>query len=365
MTQTHRLTLLGLFVVLLYLVYLVLRPVLGGILWAAVLVTAFQPVYARLVRLLRGREWPAAILVSILVALMIVLPISLAAVQAAKSIGHAYRILAAHAAAGSADPVQRIYALLDEARAFLGRYVDVSQIDFRASLLDGLQKFGAALSARSGELLGNAANAVLTVSVMLVTMAFLLKESSRLVEEVRRSLPLDEDDKEKVFAEFRSTVRAVFYGVILTAVVQGTVGGVGCAIAGLPGAFTLGAAMFFCALLPIGGTMLVWLPAGVYLILTGHTVAGIFLLAWGAAVVSLLDNVLKPLFIGSRTRMHLLLVSFGIFGGLSAFGLVGLFVGPLVIALFLSLLEVIRREFRPDAPRAEAARAEPARETPA
>jgi predicted PurR-regulated permease PerM len=345
-TQTHRLILLGLFVVALYLLYLVLRPLLGGIVWAVVLVVAFQPLYQRLVRILGGREWPAAILVSLLIALMIVLPISLAAMRLAKSIGRAYQFIAARAAAGSPDPLHQLFDLLDQVRVFMGQYIDVSDLDFKESLLDGLDKLGTAISAGSGALLGNAASALLTVSVMLVTMVFLLKESSRILSEVRRSLPLTEEDKEKVVQEFRSVVRAVFYGVMLTAVIQGMLGGIGCAIAGLPAPFTLGAAMFFCALLPIGGTMLVWLPAGLYLIFTQHTVAGIFLLAWGAGVVSLMDNFLRPIFIGGRTRMHLLLVSFGIFGGLSAFGLVGLFVGPLVIALFLALLDVIRREFK-------------------
>jgi predicted PurR-regulated permease PerM len=347
-TQTHRILLVGLFVVSLWLVYLVLQPLLGGVVWATVLVIAFQPLYDRLVKVLGGREWPAAILVSLLVALMIVLPISLAAIKVARSIGTAYRFLAQRAADGGTDPLKGLFDFLDQARAILGQYVDVSQIDFRASLIDGLQNLGTAVTAGSGALLGNAANALLTVTVMLITMAFLLKESTRILAEVRRSLPLDEDDKEKVFAEFRSVVRGVFYGVLLTAVIQGALGAIGCAIAGLPSPFTLGAAMFFCALLPVGGTMLVWLPAGVYLIMSGHTGSGIFLLLWGVGVVSLIDNILRPIFIGGRTRMHLLLISFGIFGGLSAFGLVGLFVGPLLIALFLALLDVIRREFRPD-----------------
>jgi len=354
-TQTQRLLLIGLFVVSLWLVYLVLRPLLGGIIWAVVLVIAFQPLYDRLLRILGGREWPAAILVSLLVAFMIVLPIFLAAVKVARSIGVAYQFLAERAAAGAADPLRPLFDFLDELRAFAGQYVDVSQIDFKAGLLNGLNNLGETIAAGSGALLGNAASALLTVSVMLVTMAFLLKESSRILGEVRRSLPLADDDKEKVLSEFGSVVRGVFYGVLVTAVIQGMLGGIGCAIAGLPAPFTLGAAMFFCALLPVGGTMLVWLPAGIYLILREHTGAGIFLLIWGGGVVSLVDNVLRPIFIGRRTRMHLLLISFGIFGGLSAFGLVGLFAGPLVIALFLALLEVVRRETRPGTTRARAA----------
>ena len=343
--STPRLLLLGLFLLSLYLVFVVVRPLLGGILWAVVLVTAFHPIYARLVRVLRGREWSAASLLSAAVAAVIVLPISLAVVRLARSLGRAYTFFARSAAGGAADPLAPLFDFLERARLFAGRYVDVSGFTAREAVLDALHKLGGALSANSGALLGSTLNGAMTVFVMLVTMTFLFKDSARLLAEVRRSLPLSEEDRERVFAEFRSVLSAVFYGVIMTAVVQGVLAGIGCAIAGLGAPFTLGAATFFCALLPVGGASLVWFPAGVYLIVTRHVVGGIFLLAWGAGVVSLMDNILRPIFIGGRTRMHLLLISFGTFGGLSAFGLVGLFVGPLVIALFLLLLDVMRREF--------------------
>ncbi|MFN0149761.1 MAG: AI-2E family transporter [bacterium] len=342
---TRRLLLLGLFLVSLYFVFLVLKPLIPGIAWAVVLVTAFYPLYTRLVRLLRGREWGASILMSAFVAAAIVLPLFLAAVRIVRSIESVYRFFERRVSSGvGPDPVQQIYAVLDQVRAFLGQFIDVSKIDLQASLVKGLQDIGTSLSAKTGALIGNALTTVLTVFVMLVTMAFLFKESRRIVDYVRRNLPLADDDRTRVITEFQSVIEAVFYGVMLTALIQATIGGIGCALAGLPNPFTLGAAMFFCALLPIGGTSLVWLPAGIYLIMKDHVGAGVFLLLWGGLVVSMIDNVLKPIFIKGRTRMHLLLVSFGIFGGLSAFGFIGLFVGPLVIALFLFLLDVVRRE---------------------
>jgi len=342
---TRRLLLLGLFLVSLYFVFLVIRPLIPGIAWAVVLVTAFYPLYTRVVRLLRGREWGASIVMSAFVAAAIVLPLSLAAVRIVRSIESVYRFFERRVASGDGpDPVQQIYGVLDGVRTFLGQYIDVSKIDLQASLVKGLQAIGTSLSDKTGALIGNALTTVLTVFVMLVTMTFLFKESRRIVEYVSKNLPLAEDDRARVLSEFQMVIQAVFYGVMLTALVQATLGGIGCALAGLPGPFTLGAAMFFCALLPIGGTALVWLPAAIYLIMKDHVVAGIFLIAWGTLVVSTIDNVLKPIFIKGRTRMHLLLVSFGIFGGLSAFGFIGLFVGPLVIALFLFLLDVVRRE---------------------
>lgn len=344
MPSTPRLLLLGLFLLFLYLVFVVLRPLLGGILWAVVLVTAFHPIYVRLVRLVRGREWLASILLSAGVAAAIVLPISLAAVRIARAIGQTYAFLAEHTGEQTVDPLAPLIDFLERVRVFAGQYVDVSGFTAREIVIDGMRRVGEALSAKSGAILGNTVSGILTIFVMLVTMVFLFKDSARILGEVRRSLPLSEEDRDLVFTEFQSVVSAVFYGVIMTAAVQGLLAGIGCAIAGLKPVFTLGAATFFCGLLPIGGASLVWFPAGVYLIFTQKVVGGIFLLAWGAGVVSLTDNILRPIFIGSRTRMHLLLISFGTFGGLAAFGLVGLFIGPVVIALFLLLLEVMRRE---------------------
>jgi predicted PurR-regulated permease PerM len=339
--------LIGLFLVSLYFVFLVLKPLIPGIAWAIVLVTAFYPLYHHAVRLFRGREWPAAILISLFVAAAIVLPLSLAAVRIGQSLESVYRFFERRMVEGQNDPIQEVFRVLEQMRQVIGRYVDVSQIDIQAAFVDGLRQIGETLSTQSAQLLGGALTAVLTVFVMLVTMVFLFKESRRILDEVRRTLPLSDEDRERVVGEFRSVIQAVFYGVMLTALIQATLGGIGCAIAGLPAPFTLGAAMFFCALLPIGGTMLVWLPASIYLIMNDHVAAGIFLLAWGAVVVSMIDNLLRPIFIKGRTRMHLLLISFGIFGGLSAFGFIGLFVGPLVIALFLFLLDVVRREGAP------------------
>jgi predicted PurR-regulated permease PerM len=341
---TRRLLLLGLFVASLYSVFLVLRPLIPGIAWAIVLVTTFYPLYTRVVGLMHGREWAAALTMSFVVAAAIVLPLTLAAVRISEAIQRVYDFLARRASDPNAtDPIQQLYRFLEGIRTFLGQYIDVSQIDLQKSFLDGAQQMTATLSARSATFLGNALEAFMTVLVMLVTMAFLFKESRRIVDEVGRSLPLTIEDRTRVFREFRSVVHAVFYGVMMTALIQAFLGGIGLAIAGLP-AVTLGGLMFFCALLPFGGTMLVWLPAGIYLIMRGETMAGGFLLAWGGLVVSMIDNVLRPIFVKGRTHMHLLLVSFGIFGGIAAFGFIGLFVGPLTIALFLFLLDVVRRE---------------------
>jgi predicted PurR-regulated permease PerM len=174
-------------------------------------------------------------------------------------------------------------------------------------------------------------------------MASLFHDGPALVAMVRRFLPMSDAERDALFVELRQVTRSIFFGVLATALVQGALGGVGFAIVGIPQPVTFGAAMFFFALLP-GGTALVWGPAVVWLFATGSWGKATFLLIWGVVAVSSIDNLLRPLFIGRGVRLNTLLIFFGLFGGMLAFGLVGLFLGPLIITLFLILVEVARRD---------------------
>ncbi len=132
------------------------------------------------------------------------------------------------------------------------------------------------------------------------------------------------------------TIRAVWYGMLLTATAQGILAGLGFWAVGLAAPVLLGAATAFLALLPFGPPLL-WIPAGLWLLIQGTLWKGLALLAWGALAVSGIDNVLRPLFIGGATRIPYLLVLFGVLGGLATFGLLGLFLGPTILSLLLVL----------------------------
>lgn len=340
----------GVFVALialtLYLMFLIFRPFLTGIAWAVVLVVAFTPLYRRVLRVTRGRGWLAATALSISIAALVVVPAVIAAIKVGQGVVDGYHWLEAAQAQAEAEAggslTDRIPPLKD-ALDFAGRYVDVESIDLKGMAISALKTVGNALAGKSSEIVANAVQTILTFIVMLVTMTVLFHDGPSLVGAVRRFLPMSESDRDEVFRELEEVTRSVFFGVLATALVQGAVGAIGFAIAGLPQPVTFGAAMFFCALLP-GGTAIVWGPAAIYLFATGSWGWGTFLLVWGVVAVSSIDNLIRPLFIGRGVRMHTLLIFFGLFGGMLAFGLVGLFVGPLIITLFLFLVEVARRD---------------------
>ena len=352
----------ALFVLTLYLMYLIFRPFLPGIVWAIVLAVVFRPLYLGLERLFRGRSWAAATVVSLLVAAVVIVPAVVVVAKVSQGLVQGYEWLAqtsepAEAGAPATDELEeRVREGLQKQapegsalRRQVERFVDVDAFDLREAATSTLKTLGNALMGKTAGILRNVVSTLLTLIVLFVTMIVLFHEGPRFAELVRRLLPLSDVDKSGVFDLLRDTTRAVFLGVLLTALVQGTLCGLGFAIVGLPAPVLFGAATFFAALLP-GGTVLIWGPAVVWLFLDGHPGRGLLLLGWGALVVSTSDNVLRPMVIGRSVRMHALLVFFGIFGGMLTFGLVGLFLGPLTITLFMFLLEVLRRDLFREAP---------------
>ena len=192
-------------------------------------------------------------------------------------------------------------------------------------------------------------DALVAFLVTLFLLFFLFRDGKELVRSVLDLVPLAEERRIAVLGEFRAMLQSIFRGSLLCALVQGVTGGVGWAVAGLPSPFLAAAAMAVLSLLPVGGTALVWGPGAIACWIQGRTGMAVFLVVWGVVVVSTLaDNVLKPLLIGGAARIPTLVVFLGVFGGLGAFGLLGLFVGPMVLAFGLTLLEILRESTRAD-----------------
>jgi len=334
-----------LLILTLYLMYLIFRPFLPGIAWAVVLVVAFHGAYARLTRILGGREWLAATLLSLLLACFIVIPTAVAAVQVAQGMAEAYDWLSDWSASGSSILARfEGHPWLGPVVDWVKRRVDLGKLDLETTIISAVRTLGTTLAGRTSALVRNGLQMLMTLVVVLLTTTVLFHEGARVVDVLRRYLPLTPKDREEVLLQLRDVTRAVFFGVLLTALVQAILGTIGFLVVGVPSAILLGAAMFLCALLP-GGTALVWGPATIWLFATGHSLKGGFLLIWGVVAVSSVDNLLRPLFIRRGVRMPVILVFFGTLGGMLAFGLIGLFTGPLVITICLFLLEVVRRDF--------------------
>src|SRR6266571_2215558 len=157
-------------------------------------------------------------------------------------------------------------------------------------------------------------------------------------------LPLSRDQAMRLLAGIRDSVIANLYGILAVGLAQGLLTGAALAILRVPSALLLGLATAICSLIPIVGTMLVWLPAAIYLMAAGHLWRGIVLILWGALVVGTVDNIIRPLVIGSKVEFHPLLLLFALLGGLQVFGFIGIFIGPVVISVIAALINMLREE---------------------
>lgn len=179
-------------------------------------------------------------------------------------------------------------------------------------------------------------------SIITVSCFFLLRDGKYIVFYLREIVPLPADQASGFFDRGKRTLQAVVYGVLLTSLVQGAAGGLGWLIAGLPNPVLFGALMTFFALIPFLGTAFVWLPGAAYLLAVSDWTGGLILLGWGVLVVGTIGRLLKALFISGGGKIHFFVVFVGIVGGLAAWGILGLFIGPPVMSLFLFLLENYR-----------------------
>jgi len=192
---------------------------------------------------------------------------------------------------------------------------------------------------------------LLNAFVMFFCMFYFLRDGPYFVETLKELLPLKSTHKELIFRKLDRVIGATVYGNLMVALVQGLLAGLGYFIAGVPSPFVLAMLTAFFALLPILGTAFVWIPATLFLILSGLTEGHPGAVGWGVAlaiysliVVSTIDNVLRPKFIGSHARIHPMVVLLGAVGGLAAFGLVGFLLGPVILAMVATLIDIYETE---------------------
>ena len=194
-------------------------------------------------------------------------------------------------------------------------------------------------------MLASVGETIVGVIIWILSLYYFYLDGPYWLDETRRLLPLPERHTTSFFKEFRHVSHAVFYGYVVCSLTQGVLDGAAFWVAGIHGAFLLGTLVAVMALLPMLGSIAIWLPAAAYLFTNGHPVAGIALGMWGLGVLLGVDYVLRPILTKGQLEMHPLLVFLSIFGGLTAFGFAGAFLGPLFAALFHAAIRIYQNEF--------------------
>jgi predicted PurR-regulated permease PerM len=328
-----------------FLVYRIIDPFLGPIAWALFLGFLLQPAQATLTRWLRGRDSVSAFTLTLLVLVLFLGPLTALAVtftrQAAELAGRLQVWLAGQRNASLTGLEQ--FPVVGRALQWLGENLHISTTQIQTWAVEGSKTLFQELASYGGIAFLGAVGTVLAFTVMLFILFFIIRDGRAIAKTGSALVPLPAERREALAQRLASVTRAVVRGTVLTSVVQGLLLGIGFAVVGMPAPVVFGVLAAVLSVVPFGGTALVWVPALATLLIQGRYGQAIGILVVGV-VVSSVDNFLKPFLISGRSPLPTVAVFIGVLGGLAAFGLIGLFVGPVVIALVLALLEFAREE---------------------
>jgi predicted PurR-regulated permease PerM len=316
------------------LTFSVLRPFIVPLIWGGILAYVSWPLNQRLLRALRGRAGLASLLTTLIVTALIVIPLAwlllMLRAEALSAWEQVQTFLASHP---TLPPALRDLPWIGAWAQQMLEQLSADPTTIKQQLVLMVEQSSVEVSRLIGGVGRNAAKLFFAV----LSLYFLLRDGPRLLREAGAVLegilgPRVHDYLDAV----GQTTQAVVYALILGAIAQGVVAGIGYWIFGVQAPVLLGAATVLIALIPFGAP-LVWGSLATWLLITGHIWNGIGLLLWGVILVSWVDNIVRPLVISSATRMPFLLVVFGVLGGVLAFGLVGLFIGPVLLAVSLAI----------------------------
>jgi len=330
---------LSLILVLGFLSYRVLSPFLSAIAWAVVFSIVFYPVYAFLGRYLRI-SWIASGLTVVLILFLIIGPFTFLAVQFVREM----KGFASHLNEGQMTSLQDlldrpgIRMVLEKIEYYAGREI----LPSREVMIENARKISAGLIDQLSFRITNVITAALNFIFMTFTLFFLLKDGPGFLSKIKDYLPFQEIQKERIATQIKDMVVSTVYGGVAVAVIQGFLGGAAFYFIGIGSPVLWGIAMSVMSFVPLLGTFSIWGPAALFLTLQGNYVYGIGLALYGIFVISMVDNILKPLIIGSRTKMHTIVIFFSVLGGIKLFGIIGLIMGPLIVAIFVSVFEIFR-----------------------
>lgn len=326
----------------LFVCWLLAAPFVSAITWAAVLAVLLAPFHAALEGRLAQRHNLSALVTVAVTAVVVALPLLLVVQQlvseAASGIAYLEAALAGLRPETMLEGVPSIAGVI--------RWL-LERIDPQGTLASLAQW----LTGRSSDLLVGSLNQAVTLVLTFYLLFYFLRDRQQALQALTDYSPLRADETQRVMRRFTETVRATILGTVFVAGVQGTLGGLMFWWLGLPTPVFWGLVMGLLAIVPVLGAFVVWVPAAIILALQGSWLSAAILTVWGGVIVAGIDNLLFPMLVGSRLKLHTVVAFVGAVGGILVFGAAGLVLGPAAIAVTLVLVEIVRERVRTDGSR--------------
>ncbi|MFZ5802662.1 MAG: AI-2E family transporter [Candidatus Omnitrophota bacterium] len=329
-------------------VFYIFSPFFKAIFWAMVLTFTFYPLLAFFKEKLRMPETIAALLLTVIVFLVVIPPVVILVINVTQQAIDLYQLALDYFRSG------KFQILIDNLRAapFIqrmeARFVEWDMLKNSAEswVLNSLKALGQHAASSVGELTKNLFVAVVNLFFMAFLVFVFLKDGHRIVRFLYEVAPFEEKSKKLIFGHINESLSAVIRGQLFTSFMQGLLAGTIYALLGIPAPVLLGVATFIGSLLPVIGASGIWVPIVVYLFFQGAMAKALILLLAGIFGISIMDNILKPYLIGEKTKLSYFLLFFAILGGLKLYGLVGMFLAPVVLSLFFALIKIYQEQYR-------------------
>lgn len=328
--KVSRYVFIAILLILLYLAFLLVKPFFTYIFLGIILTIAVYPFYAWFSKRIKNKK-VSSIIAILLILLIIIIPASLVV---SSLVSQADGFLE------SFDSNYYVEKINGYTMGVFGPRADISD-----KLNDFIDDIGDIKLGSLFVLAGGVAETVLGIFIMFFIMYYGFVEGDKWFSKIQSVIPFNKQRREKLVKEIKNVTKGVIYGQIFVAVLQGILGGIGFFVVGIPNPVFWGFIMTILAFLPIVGTGLIWGPAGIILIAEGNIIWGIFLLVYGFFIVAGIDNIIRPRIISGKGKIHPIVALIGIIGGLKVFGFLGIIIGPLIAALFITMAEFFYEDY--------------------
>ena len=340
----------ALFLAILLLAFYITRPFLPALITGAIMAYLSYPLYKKIIRRIKNKDF-ASLIVVVFIVLLFTVPFVIVLGLVSKEAYRTYTTLSEQSLGTNFLKIickDESWLSCKTIKSFVG-FLPESDLDYYLKIT--VEKITVFIINNVSKFLASIPLIFLNFFVMMFVVYYLLKDGESIAKRIKDILPLKESHKEHVMERFHDVTYAVFYGNISIAILQGVLGGIGFLIVGVPSPALWGFVMVIFALIPYFGTAIIWLPAALNFIFIGYlqndnssTIRGIALIIYGIFVISSIDNILKPKMIGAKAKVHPILVLLGVLGGLAMFGFIGLILGPIMLALLMTFVDIYEEE---------------------
>jgi len=333
--------------------YNIIKPYINAIVFAIILSSIFHTSYKKIEKIVKGRSNLAAFISCVLLTLVVLLPLLFLLIALIQQGITTFNTIYEWIAAGKHQKIFEIpwiISAIDMANAYLPdieKYfpkINIDSFNFNSIMLKVTTHVGQFLLNQSSNILGDVTTFIGKFFLMIFAFFFIIRDYEKITRAIFHLIPLSATQEKKIIQNIQAVSKSVILGTLITGAAQGAAGGIAFWITGLPGLFW-GTMMAFSSLVPLVGTALIWLPASLYLLISGHWGYCIFMILWCLIIVGMIDNFVRPLFMQGASDMSTLIIFFSILGGINYFGLAGLLYGPLIFGTTMVLLYIYKLEF--------------------